>query len=389
MRRNLLVTTWYTGLGGGETALLTLMDALDANRYAPRLLAPREGQLPDAFRKRGWPVQIVPFRGVSSWFIPALSTRAPVVSRIAGVLREQAIDVVYADYHSLPFALSAARCVGIPITWICWGWWFRPHLWQRSFFRQPDAAFAASWAIREGFLGQPPFMSPEALPVLPPGVDSTRFRPDVDGSVVRRTFGIAADAPLVSMLARFQDVKGHDTFQDMALRVLQYRPDAHFLVAGENVHGKSADDAYKRRILERWQSEPPLRERLQYIGFRSDTEHIIAASDVIVCASHFESFGVVHLETMSSGKPIVSTRRGGPAETVVDGLTGFLVDPKDAAALAERVVTLLGDASLRQRMGQAGRARVLEHYDAQRSADRFMAALDHVTAALQRYNERE
>jgi glycosyltransferase involved in cell wall biosynthesis len=219
-------------------------------------------------------------------------------------------------------------------------------------------------------------MPPERVEVLPPGVDTERFKPGLDGAAVRRDSGVAPDAPLVALIARFQDVKGHDVFQDMARIVAREVPDARFMVAGENVHGASADDAYKRRILQSAQTDPVLRERLIYLGFRPDAERVIAAADVVVCPSHFESYGMVNVEAMASGKPVVSTRRGGPSETVVDGETGYLVDAGDAAGLARHVIALLRDADRRQRIGAAGRARVERLFSARAMAARFTERLD-------------
>lgn len=367
-------------MGGGETSLLTLADHLDPTRWRPHLLTPTGGQLPEAFRARNWSSHTIPFRGASTWFMPAVYARFPAVSQMAALFREQGIAAVHSDYHSLPFALPAARQAGIPLVWTCWGWWFRPKPWQRGFFRQPDAAFAASWAIRDGFLGQPPFMPPERLPVLPPGVDIQRFRPGLDGTSVRRDAGVTGDAPLVALIARFQDVKGHDVFQAMIRAIAPQMPEVRFIVAGENVHGKAADDAYRARILQAWERDSLLHDRLTYLGFRSDPERVIAAADVVVCSSHFESYGMVAVETMASGKPIVSTRRGGPSETIVDGETGFLVDAGDAAALAERVIRLLRDPSLRQRMGEAGRARAEAQFSAQAMAARFSETVGRLVA---------
>lgn len=374
---NLLFVTTYVGLGGGETALLTLVEALvrhDA-RYQPHLLLPHDGQLAERWRANGWSVHLIPFRGVTTYFVPAVWARFPITGRIARLIREQNIRAVHSDYHSLPFVLPAARAAKIPLVWTCWGWWFRPKPWQRGFFQQPDATFASSWAIKDGFLGEPPFMPPDRVQVLPPGVDTERFKPGLDGSNVRADAGIAPDAPLVALIARFQDVKGHDVFQAMARRVADHIPAARFIVAGENVHGKSADDAYKGRILAAQQSDPILRERLVYLGFRPDAERVIAAADVVVCSSHFESYGMVNVEAMASGKPVVSTRKGGPSETVDDGETGFLVDPGDAEGLAKRVILLLNDPDLRQRMGADGRARVERLFSAGTMAAQFDAAL--------------
>ncbi|MDX2140613.1 MAG: glycosyltransferase family 4 protein [Chloroflexota bacterium] len=361
--RNLLFVTIYTGLGGGETSLLTLVEQLDPQLYRPHLLVPAEGQLSERWRGHGWQVHVTPWRGATTYFIPPIWMQFSIARRIERLAREQDIHLIHSDYHSLPFALSAARRFGIPCVWTCWGWWFQPKLWQRTFFRQPDVTFAASWAIRDGFLGTPPFMPPERITVIPPGVDTQRFHPGVDGSAVRAEAGIAAAAPVVALIARFQNVKGHDVFQAMARRVAQAMPEARFIVAGENTQ-TSADDDYKRRILETARTDPLLRERLVYLGYRADAERVMAAADVVVCSSDFESYGMVNVEAMASGKPVVSTRRGGPSETVVHGETGYLVDPRDDAALAEHVVALLRDPALRARMGAAGRAHVESRFSA-------------------------
>jgi glycosyltransferase involved in cell wall biosynthesis len=373
---DILFVTTYVGLGGGETSLLTLVEHLDNRRFRPHLLVPQDGQLAERWRAHGWPVHVMPWRGASVWFIPALYARFPIVGRMTALLRARSIRAVHSDYHSLPFIVPAAERAGAPVLWTCWGWWFHPKPWQRAFFQRPTAGFAASWAIRDGFLGHPPFMPPERLPVLPPGVDTTRFHPEIDGSAVRAEVGLAAQTPLVALIARFQDVKGHEVFQAMARLVAAELPEARFLVAGENVHGAAADDAYKARILQAARQDPLLRERLYYLGFRADTERVIAAADVVVCSSWFESYGMVNVEAMACGRPVVSTRQGGPSETVVDGETGYLVDAGDAEGLARHVLALLRDPALRRRMGAAGRARVEAHFSAAAMAQRFTSTLD-------------
>jgi len=117
-----------------------------------------------------------------------------------------------------------------------------------------------------------------------------------------------------------------------------------------------------------------------YLGFRADVERVIATADVIVCASQFESYGMVNVEAMASGKPVVSTRRGGPSLTIADGETGFLVDADNARALADKVIALLKDAALRAHMGAAGRARVQMLFSAKTMADRFAETLERLIA---------
>jgi glycosyltransferase involved in cell wall biosynthesis len=373
--RDILFITHYRDLGGGETAQLSLVEQLDPAHWRPHLLVPGEGQFARAWRERGWPVHFTRWRGATVWFVPPVWARLPISYHIQRLITEQNITLVHSDYHTLPMALPAAERASIPCVWNCMGWWFRPKPWQRAFFRRPGATFALSESAKRGFLGEPPFMPPERIQVLYPGINTRRFNPAVDGGVIRDEYGIPPEAPLVVMLARFQNVKGHDVFQAMARQVLEQVPDARFLVAGENTQN-AAGDSYRAGILATHQADPGLRESLVYAGFRADTERVMAAADVIVCASDFESYGMVHVEAMASGKPVVSTNQGGPAETVVDGVTGYLVPPRDPAALSERVVRLLRDPALRAQMGQAGRERVQAHFAAEATARLFTSVIE-------------
>jgi glycosyltransferase involved in cell wall biosynthesis len=380
MVTNLLFVSSYTELGGGETALVTLAQNLDPARFRPHLLVPRAGQLSERWGSLGWPVHVLPWRGATVYFVPAIWARLPMSQRIEQLIREQDIHLLHSDYHTLPLALPAAERAGIPALWTCMGWWFRPQPWQRGFFRRSAATFAHSEAIKAGFLGDPPFMDPARIEVLYPGVDTERFQPDVDGLRVRFEQNLTPETPVVALIARFQDVKGHDVFQEMARQVALQVPQAHFLVAGENTQSR-ADDTYKQHILSRAKTDPLLRKRLHYLGFRADIERVIAAADVVVCSSHFEGYGMVNIEAMACGKPVVSTNRGGPSETVVSGVTGYLVPPGDAAALARPVIELLQQPAKRQQMGAAGRAHVLAKYSGTANGAQFTRVLERLLAS--------
>jgi glycosyltransferase involved in cell wall biosynthesis len=374
----ILFVSSYVGLGGGETALLALAQHLDFERFTPHLLLPYDGQLGERWREAGWPVHISHWRGATTYFLPWLWAHFPITYRIERLIREQGIRVVHSDYHTLPMVIPASQRAGAVPVWTCWGWWFHPKFWQRGFFRKAQATFFPSRAIRDGFLGHPPFMPEDRTQLLYPGVDTPRFHPEADGLRVRFEAGIDQRAPVVALVARFQDVKGHEVFQAMARQVALQIPQARFIVAGENVHGVSGDESYKQRILQAAETDPILHDRLTYLGFRADSERVIGAADVVVCSSYFESYGMVNVEAMACGKPVVSTNRGGPSETIVHGETGFLVEPGDAGGLAQHVITLLRDADLRAKMGAAGRKRVEKMFSAQVTADRFMERIDNL-----------
>lgn len=376
---NLLFTTIYTGIGGGESLTLNLMAALDRAQFTPHLLTPSGGKFPEAAAALGVTTHTLPYRGTSTFFVPALWARTPLIGKFRAFLRQHHINAVISDYHTLPFIVPAARALRIPVLWNAMGWWFPIHAWQRGFFRRLNMV-AISGAVRDKLLGTPPQSQPQSRPKLPPalmpviipGVDPAKHAPAaVSGGPVRAHLNIGPDVPLVAMIARFQNVKGHEYFLQAAKIVKEAIPTARFAVAGENVFAVSKDEAYKQGILAMHKADPVLSEAVSYLGFWPDSREVIAAADVMVCSSWFESLSMVALESMAMAKPIVSTRVGGPSETVADGETGYLVPPKDPAAFAEKIIALLRDPALRERMGSAGRARVLEHFTAARYAERI------------------
>jgi glycosyltransferase involved in cell wall biosynthesis len=370
-----LFLSTYTGLGGGETSLLNLFGALDRSRIEPVLACPQDGTLPTAARAVDVPVHVVPWRGATLWFVPGLWGHLPAAHRLAACVDRIDPAVVQTDFHALPFAAAACAPRKTPIVFACYGWWFAPRLWQRSLYRESSLQIVAiSEAVRRGFLGEPPVIDPSRVLVVPLGVDTetTRPRPD-ERETIRQALGLDVAHPLVTLVGRFQHVKGQHVFLEMARSLLATEPDVRFAMAGENVFGGSAEEAYKSQIHRTINSDVALRRAVKILGWIPRSSDLLAASDVVVCSSLFESFGMVPVEAMASGVPVVSTNVGGPAETIVDGETGFLVPPNRPDLLRDRVALLLARADLRARMGEAGRARALALYSVRRYADNMTA----------------
>jgi glycosyltransferase involved in cell wall biosynthesis len=105
-----------------------------------------------------------------------------------------------------------------------------------------------------------------------------------------------------------------------------------------------------------------LSAQVRFLGWRDDVAAIMAITDVSVLASMYEGLPYTLLEAMAAARPVVATDVAGSLEVVEEGQTGFLVPPRDAAALADRIGRLLGDDRLRREMGQAGRNRLEKHF---------------------------
>lgn len=106
-------------------------------------------------------------------------------------------------------------------------------------------------------------------------------------------------------------------------------------------------------------------------GFRDDVARLLNTLDVFVFPSLAEALGTAILEAMAMKKPVVGSQVGGIPEIVEEGRTGYLVDPEDPRAIAERVIHLLRNAELRRKMGLEGRKFVEAHYDARLMVQRL------------------
>jgi glycosyltransferase involved in cell wall biosynthesis len=189
----------------------------------------------------------------------------------------------------------------------------------------------------------------EETVVIPNGVDLHRFDRLPAKQEVRRTLGLPNDELLVGTVTRLNPVKR----LDVLLRAV---------AALEGVHTVIVGDGPERRQLEAMADQLGLADRVHLVGHQQDVRPWLAALGVFVLSSDWEGMSNALLEAMAAGLPIVATAVGGVPEVVVDDATGLLVPPGDPNALAEAITRLLRDPDLRRTMGQAGRARVVQHF---------------------------
>ncbi|MHC3469803.1 glycosyltransferase [Streptomyces sp. 7R007] len=202
---------------------------------------------------------------------------------------------------------------------------------------------------------------PRRVAVVPCGVDTAHFHPQgpVDDRPRLRPHRLLACGRLVPR-------KGYDR----AIRALTRLPDAELLVAGGPEPGLLDTDPEAERLL-KLAERAGLGERVRLLGAVDPDRMpaLIRSADLVLCTPAYEPFGIVPLEAMACGVPVVATDVGGHRDTVADGHTGRLVTPGDPWAIADAVGALLADDGLRRRYGRAGRERVLARYTWQRVAD--------------------
>lgn len=226
---------------------------------------------------------------------------------------------------------------------------------------------AVSDAVRRQLVRDyPPLAS--KVTVIRNGIDPRSHHPEVDSHAFRAELGLGPDDVLVGMLGRIHRMKGQDFFLE-AIRRLPRRENLTFAMVGGVFAG---DEAMLEGLQHKVRAEGL--DHVRILDFRTNVAEIHAAFDVFVLPSALpDPFPTVVLEAMATGRPVIATNHGGAAEMVVEGETGFLVDPDDAETLGRRIMTLVDDASLRRRMGSQGRSRLLALFSLGRFVQDYLA----------------
>lgn len=199
---------------------------------------------------------------------------------------------------------------------------------------------------------------------IPLGIDLDRFRPDSEARrTIRAELGLGPDELLLASAGHFGEEKGVDVVLATVSAARELAPDFQFRLV---VMGTGTPE---RQATLRALGDELLGDRVTFLGQRSDPERIFAAADLVVHAPRVEAFGLVVVQAMASGVPVVAAAVGGIPEIIDDGRTGLLFPAGDHAAGAERIAALLGDEGARDRI----RSAALEQARIEYPADRFAA----------------
>ncbi len=192
--------------------------------------------------------------------------------------------------------------------------------------------------------------------VVANGVDPSQFRPGSRPDDLVRRFGLE-EKKVILTLARIVERKGHDQVIEALPEVMAAVPEAVYLIVGRGGYREPLEEIAERCDVRDW---------VIFAGYVPDAERadFYNLSDVVAMPcrelanqGNVEGFGIVFLEAGACGKPVIGGRSGGVEDAIVEGETGFLVDPMDGHQIADRLIRLLTDAPLARAMGDKGRLR--------------------------------
>ena len=342
---------------GGQSQVMYTVLGLRAIGQRAALVAHPEGEL---YRRMTEGLDLIPLASRNEVDLAA-------AWRLSRVLKQLRPDVIHAhDPHGVAIA-SLALSIAAPSP--------RPSLlasrrvefriarnsFSRWKYSQVDCFIANSAPIRDRLVADG--IPARKTTIVNEGVDVERIV-RLAAANVHAEFYLPTHAPVVGNVAALVPHKGQHHLIDAAALVVRKVPDARFVIVGDGELRKSLEDQIHRLHLER---------HVFLAGFRIDVLELTKGFDLFAMSSVTEGMCTALVDAMAASKAAVATRAGGIPDVMVDGTTGFLVPPRDHHAMADRIVQLLADDSLRARMGAAALQRARERFTVERMVEGTVA----------------
>jgi glycosyltransferase involved in cell wall biosynthesis len=352
--------------GGAQTLLLELLKRLDRKRYLPQVACLFGGDSPLGKQIQASDVPLTDLRMHAWWRLDALW-------RLYRLLRKERPAILHASlFHAIFAARVTGRLAGTPVI-LSWrhnvNIGGRAREWvNRVTAPLDDGVIAVSEKARQAEI-RAASVPADKVRLIYNGIDPKSYAIEKGRSMaqhrtlLRHELGIPAQAFLIGAVGRLHPQKGLSVLLEAFAAVLEQIPQAWLVLVGE---GELHAD------LENRASALGISDSTTFAGRREDIPAVLSTLDVFVLPSLWEGLPMALLEAMATGLPVIATEVGGTPEVVVDGETGILIPADDVKSL-EQAICILLDENLRQRLGQAGQARVRKLFSIQHLVEQMEA----------------
>lgn len=340
--------------GGMKTHIETLLTFLNRERFAPTLIAGAEFvALAQRMNTPHIPFDIPPKTSIRADARAVRELKMALAGNFDLVhghgVRGLWIGAFAAERAGLPFVATAHNLLPKPS--------FVQSVGISLALRYTKRLIAVSNAVLESFrdcnLDLPP------VNVIPNGIDLSRYDAPGNPAALRKQYQIPDAAPVIAAVGRLEKEKGFDQLILSFGFLRSEEKEARLIIAGEGGEQENLSDMASSDM------------QIHLAGRVADPTPYYQLADVVAIPSRSEGQGIVALEAMAAGKPVVAYRVGGLSETLEDNVTGYLVKPSDVLEFAQALALLLKSPDLRRSMGEAGRARVASQYAAQKAAQQI------------------
>lgn len=347
MKPNLLFINSITILGGGEVWMLTVMKELAGRGYKVTLICKPEAEIIKQANEAG--IDVLPIR-IAGDFDPF------TISQLIKIYIKRKIDIVIANVgKDIRLAGSAAKFVP-RISVIALHQVDREiknNLRYRITYNSlADLIIVNSLATKNTLLKCAPWLLNEKIKVVYHGIDYEKYS-ERNITDLRNQLGLSQQDLIIGFVGRLSVQKGIKYLLDAFRLVTEKFKNVHLVIAGTGELEGMVKEFTKRFNLE---------NRIHLLGFRKDIPDLMRTFDIFLLPSLWEGFGIVLIEAMAAGKPVVATNASSIPEVVEDGRSGILVPPENAKAISEALAKLISEPELRIKFGGEGLKIVKEKF---------------------------
>lgn len=363
-----LITNYYAEMGGGEFALFKHAEWLLSNKIDLCVCLFKDGPLVNRLKSLGVNVQIINQKmrcGPKMAKIIGIK----VVPKLIWILRSFKPDVVISyTHHELPFMINAVRRFGIPLIYrdqATIGTDVKNVDWREKncpyWLKKDLTAIICTTQVKAKDLiakGAPP----EKVYFNYLGIDKSAFGSISDDEIIdtRLELNFPVENKLIGIFGRLIKWKGQDVFIKALAQI--ERKDVYGLVVGGPQLNQESGKNYEAELRQLAINEG-VGERVIFTGFREDVPVLMKACDIVCHTSYQEPFGLVIVEAMMAGKPVIASDVTGPREIVLENETGFLTTPGRVDELVMRLNQLLSDSQLSSKFSGKGFERARQCFD--------------------------
>jgi len=370
----------HTGqASGAERLLLMILARIDRDNFNPIVVCPDQDSLSSLVAKLGVPVEtIAGLEARFTWRVGQLARYCKSFFEVTRQLRAKAAaikpDLIHANSIRAGLVATAATLgLGTRVVWHLHDLLPRHPLSVliRLFaLVSPNTRMiAVSEAVATNFSGRFSHRLKNRIVVILNAIDLDSFSPDHTAKRrIRKELRVRESDPLIGIVGQITPRKGQLELVRAFAGALTRIPRTVLVVAGAPLFNR--DDEY-RIAVDQVAAERGVRDRVRMLGARSDIGAIMQALDLLIVNSTAEPFGLVILEAMACGTPVLAAAVDGIPEIIEHGKNGWLVPSRDEGALAEAIIQLNRDPELRARLAQQGKQHVAAHF----SADRYLREL--------------